>query len=243
MIFQDVAPGMEWRPEPAARYNAVNKLLSTLPDAPASVDLDGRMRENTLLVRNIGNAVIPAFHPAAIHEADAAASDVNSPLFEASQPDGETVLWGVVTEEIAPGGCGIAIMAGPAMIRAFGTPDGTDNPRVGINSAGQFEFSSDGAFPTAGRLPGEADGSCLAVIVLAPRPEPVNSPDAAQLCAITGGTAQTGYTVNIFGNGYGSAATGTGKVYVTELAYNMTLPAGTRIIGHPSATVITGETA
>ena len=73
--------------------------------------------------------------------------------------------------------------------------------------------------------------------------DPVITSEDVVVCEITGGNAQTGYNVNIFGNGPQNAYTGTGKLYATEIAYGSTLPSGTRIIGHKIAMTITGGTA
>lgn len=73
--------------------------------------------------------------------------------------------------------------------------------------------------------------------------EVVSTSEDVVVCEITGGNAQLGYNVNIFGNGPQNAYTATGKLYATEIAYGSTLPTGTRIIGHKVAMTITGGTA
>ena len=44
MFFNDIAPGSQWQPEPAARYNAVNRLLSQGENFfPQNSDSSGRL--------------------------------------------------------------------------------------------------------------------------------------------------------------------------------------------------------
>ncbi|MFA5658664.1 MAG: hypothetical protein WC900_05210 [Oscillospiraceae bacterium] len=60
------------------------------------------------------------------------------------------------------------------------------------------------------------------------------------LCKITGGTTAAGYTVDIYGNGYDSAATDTGTLQVLDLAQSDDLTTGTRVLGHSASLTITG---
>ena len=66
------------------------------------------------------------------------------------------------------------------------------------------------------------------------------SPSEMYLCKITGGSTAAGYAVNIYGNGYDAAATGTGTLQVLDLAQSDDLSTGTRVIGHSCSVTITG---
>ncbi|OGV53546.1 MAG: hypothetical protein A2017_20830 [Lentisphaerae bacterium GWF2_44_16] len=67
-----------------------------------------------------------------------------------------------------------------------------------------------------------------------------SSSSEVYLCKITGGTTAAGYTVDIYGNGYDSAATDTGTLQVLDLAQSDDLPTGTRVLGHSTSLTITG---
>jgi hypothetical protein len=60
------------------------------------------------------------------------------------------------------------------------------------------------------------------------------------LCLVSGGSAETGFTVTLYGNGKDQASTGTGKLYAAELAINSAIPSGSWIIGHRAMLVETG---
>ncbi len=55
----------------------------------------------------------------------------------------------------------------------------------------------------------------------------------AVLCQVTNGVANGGVSVSIYGNGRGEQATGSGFLYLTEIALGAELPQGAWIIGHP----------
>lgn len=67
-----------------------------------------------------------------------------------------------------------------------------------------------------------------------------SSPSEIYLCKITGGSTAAGYAVAIYGNGYDSAATGTGTLQVLDLAQSDNLSRETRVIGHSCSVTITG---
>ena len=62
------------------------------------------------------------------------------------------------------------------------------------------------------------------------------------LCKITGGTTAAGYTVDIYGNGYGSAVTATGTCEAIPLALGSNLPVGYPLVVAAVNTTITGGT-
>ena len=64
--------------------------------------------------------------------------------------------------------------------------------------------------------------------------------DKVFLCKVTGGSTGAGYNVQLFAEGKDNASTGSGILYVAELALNSTIPAGSWIIGHRIAIQTTG---
>ena len=56
---------------------------------------------------------------------------------------------------------------------------------------------------------------------------------------ITGGDS-SGFLVTLYANGYDNGATGTGILYLPEVACNATLPTGARVLAHLSQVRITG---
>lgn len=72
--------------------------------------------------------------------------------------------------------------------------------------------------------------------------EETSTPSSSEvyLCKITGGTTASGYSVDIYGNGYDADATDTGTLQALDLAQSDDLPIGTRVIGHSYSVTITG---
>lgn len=60
------------------------------------------------------------------------------------------------------------------------------------------------------------------------------------LCQVTGGNAETGFTVTLYANGKEKSSTGSGKLFASELAINSSIPTGGWIIGHRAMLVETG---
>lgn len=64
--------------------------------------------------------------------------------------------------------------------------------------------------------------------------------DRVTLCQVTGGSSGAGYTVNLYAEGKNSASTGSGILYVPELALNSTIPSGSWMIAHKASLKVTG---
>lgn len=60
------------------------------------------------------------------------------------------------------------------------------------------------------------------------------------LAKIISGSAATGYSVEFYANGRNATNTGSGTVFLPEVALSSTLPAGTWVLAHLSETSITG---
>ena len=64
--------------------------------------------------------------------------------------------------------------------------------------------------------------------------------DKVVMCQVARGSLGAGYEVNVYSEGKDSEATGSGILYLAELALNSTLPAGSWIIGHRAMLKVTG---
>jgi|GEM_PF-5987340 len=60
------------------------------------------------------------------------------------------------------------------------------------------------------------------------------------LAKITGGNATSGYTAEIYANGRGQSPTGSGSIFLPEVALTGSLPVGTWVLAHLSEVVVTG---
>lgn len=60
------------------------------------------------------------------------------------------------------------------------------------------------------------------------------------LAMIMSGDSTSGYTVHLYANGKESASTGTGTVFLPEVALTGSLPLGTWVLAHLSEVVVTG---
>lgn len=60
------------------------------------------------------------------------------------------------------------------------------------------------------------------------------------LAKITGGSAAAGYSVELYANGRSEASTGSGTVFLPEVALTGTLPSGTWVLAHLSEVAVTG---
>lgn len=64
--------------------------------------------------------------------------------------------------------------------------------------------------------------------------------DGVVVCQVSGGTSLAGYSVRLFANGRTAESTGSGTLYLPELAIGSELPSGSWIIGHRSLIRATG---
>ena len=60
------------------------------------------------------------------------------------------------------------------------------------------------------------------------------------IAKVNSGDSSSGYAVTLYGNGINEAATGSGTMFVTELAMSTTIPANSYVIAHPTTIVETG---
>ena len=59
-------------------------------------------------------------------------------------------------------------------------------------------------------------------------------------CKVTGGNAVIGFAVDVYADGIGETSTGSGTLYILEVAASAVLPVGAWVMGWPNVTLITG---
>lgn len=70
--------------------------------------------------------------------------------------------------------------------------------------------------------------------------EEIETAGGVVLAKILSGTSTSGYTIELYSNGRESLPTGTGTVFLPEVALTGSLPTGTWVIAHLSEVVLTG---
>ncbi len=121
---RDVSPGDPWRPESAARYNAVNELLARLENsAPEPTPAPRTPGTRIIGVNNSEETEIPAGSPVKIGDAPTGIFENEPewlPVLPAAMGDS---VWGVCRETLKPGECGSVIVSGIAFAAVSGAPD------------------------------------------------------------------------------------------------------------------------
>lgn len=227
--YPGVTNGQEWKPEPFQRYNDVNALLSQF--GPTGAGRGGRGMANRTVYTAVNRSGATIGEGMAVEPSGGDLEDGQLVPVQLSV-EGTSALWGVLLTRLAPGEIGPVLLTGVATVTLAATlPAGT--AYVAPGSGGSF------AAATSGRAQVIATKDTSAIIN-------IGGGAAEQdvvLCQVIGGTAQAGYTVTMFADGPDQPATGTGLLYITELAFGSTLPAGSRIIGHKVMIQATGGTA
>ncbi len=209
----------------ARRENALTELLNRNGMMTPGKSFRFGVRTLRIPVYNSGAATLPAgavaFGPNSGFQEDAI------PVIALSDPD---ALYGILTEPLEPNAYGDAIVAGVAAVRlSAALPAGTKFVEPG--DGGSFKAAS------GGRAQVIASQGNTALVLLGGA-----GAGAAEtvLCRVDGGNAESGFNVTLYGNGKDQPKTGTGILFVPELALGSTIPAGSWILGHRSVMQITG---
>jgi len=230
MGFPDVSSGDKIIAS-AARHNALNLILNKFGVPADGISMPKRIIETVEAYNNFG-AVILSGQAVTL-------TDISESVLEADICETADGFYGVSLSECKANEVKSFATFGVVEVLTNGAFDGDTEycePSTGgvfiPASGGQKVFTYNNTTKTAKILL-----NCGA------KPQVIATSEDVVVCEITGGNAQTGYNVNIFGNGPQNASTGTGKLYATEIAYGSTLPNSTRVIGHKVAMTITGGTA
>lgn len=230
MGFPDVSSGDKIIAS-ATRHNALNLLLNKFGAPSDGTATPKRIIETVEAYNNFG-AVIYAGQAVTL-------TDISESILEADICESADGFYGVALTQ-----CGANVVCSFA---TFGV--------VEVLTNGAFDASTEYCEPSTGGMFIPASGgqkvftynntdkTAKILLNCGAKPQVIATSEDVVVCQITGGNAQLGYNVQIFGNGPQNAYTATGILYATEIAYGSTLPAGTRIIGHKVAMTITGGTA
>jgi len=142
--LSDVLPGSPWRPEPAARYNALNALLRREEEEPVSPVTGSGIGELTVPLFNISEEDLPAEKPVEFvaDPREGRQADAFSPLtFGRPVTAEEDILWGIARENIAPGHIGSVQIGGIAAVRGV---QGSPARFVTVRPDGRFHFAETG---------------------------------------------------------------------------------------------------
>lgn len=226
-FFKNVSVGQEWAPEPAERYNAVNALLSQFGATGTG------HAARSIADRAVFTAVNrdeKAFQEGIAVEALSAEMEDGELVPVKTSGTGTAALWGVALSTLEPGDIGPVLLSGVAAVRlSAALPAGTKFVEPG--DGGSFKAAS------GGRAQVIASQGNTALVLLGGA-----GAGAAEtvICRVDGGNAESGFNVTLYGNGKDQPKTGTGILFVPELALGSTIPAGSWILGHRSVMQITG---
>lgn len=231
-FYKNVSEGQDWAPEPAQRYNDVNALLSQF--GPTGAGRGGRGMANRTVYTAVNRSAATIGEGMAVEPSGGDLEDGQLVPIQLSA-EGTSALWGVLLARLAPGEIGPVLLTGVATVTlSAALPAGT--AYVAPGDGGNFVAAS------SGRAQVIATKDTSAIINIGGGGGGESESDVV-LCQVSGGTAQTGYAVTMFADGPDQPSTGTGLLYITEIAFGSTLPAGSRILGHRVMIQTTGGTA
>ena len=174
--------------------------------------------------------------------------DVNEPEFTGKCPAflGRKVTnayeeypYAVLLEPVDAGKIGRALLLGivPAKVSIQDPEHKFAEPIIG-NASGAMQSAADGVARILWKAGNTGTQWCM--LQLGGAGSGGGGDDRVHLCRVTGGSAGAGYAVDVYADGWESGRTGTGVLYVAELALNSAIPAGSWIIGHRIAIQTTG---
>lgn len=153
--FHDVNPGEPWTPEPAARYNAVNRLVNRLDDGGAGIAPRLPAQRGALVVQAVAasGAAIPAYAPVVLSGAVIGQNpgDPADAVFRvAGVASGGALMWGVTQSPVAAaGGIVPVLLGGLTAVTAAGAVTAGDPLTVGaggvVSGAGAARALTTGA--------------------------------------------------------------------------------------------------
>lgn len=151
----------------------------------------------------------------------------------------EEYPYAVLLEPVDAGKIGRALLLGivPAKVNILDPGHQFAEPVSG-DSAGALQSAADGVARILWKAGNTGTQWCM--LQLGGAGSGGGGDDRVHLCRVTGGSAGAGYAVDVYADGWESGRTGTGVLYVAELALNSAIPAGSWIIGHRIAIQTTG---
>ncbi|MBQ9787176.1 MAG: hypothetical protein IJW33_03310 [Lentisphaeria bacterium] len=139
MFFNDIAPGSQWQPEPAARYNAVNRLLSQGENFfPQNTDSSGRVIVDfiNLAEKTIGQFTAVALYSAADGEHIARLEERNNGIcfLNGMSAYDDSYVWGISISEVKHLETGMAIVSGIAPAWFTGSGKSVTPTNIGLEA-------------------------------------------------------------------------------------------------------------
>lgn len=226
--------------------DAANYVSSIQSDSSGNI-LKGGLGGGTILVRNGESSTFPQFSAMALGDilikpaASLQEFKCRTPVFlgrkavEADPPQPYAIL----LEPIASQKIGRALLLGlvPAQVSILDTEHQFAEPIPG-NSAGGMRSAGTGVARIIWK--GGNSGNQWCLLQLGGAGSGGGDDDKVVMCQVARGSLGAGYEVNVYSEGKDSEATGSGILYLAELALNSTLPAGSWIIGHRAMLKVTG---
>ena len=199
-----------------------------------------------VLLKNGESTLFPRFSAMAITDV-LIRPDVNEPEFTGKCPAflGRKVTnayeeypYAVLLEPVDAGKIGRALLLGivPAKVSILDPEHKFAEPMVG-NASGAMQSAENGVARIIWKGGNSGNQWCLLQLGGAGSG---GGDDKVVMCQVARGSLGAGYEVNVYAEGKDSEATGSGILYLAELALNSTLPAGTWIIGHRAMLKVTG---
>ena len=144
----------------------------------------------------------------------------------------------ILLEPIEAGEIGRAMVLGitPAKVTINDSEDEYAVPKAESDS-GALESSSTGVARILWSASGSGSQWCLLQLGGAGGG---SGGEKAYMCKVTGGTAQSGYTVEVYPNGRQEKSTEKATMFLPDIALDADLPSGTWVIGHKSLLAATG---
>lgn len=199
-----------------------------------------------VLLKNGESTLFPRFSAMAITDV-LIRPDANEPEFTGKCPAflGRKVTnayeeypYAVLLEPVDAGKIGRALLLGivPAKVSILDPEHKFAEPMVG-NASGAMQSAENGVARIIWKGGNSGNQWCLLQLGGAGSG---GGDDKVVMCQVARGSLGAGYEVNVYAEGKDSEATGSGILYLAELALNSTLPAGTWIIGHRAMLKVTG---
>lgn len=141
--YPDVKPGDDWKPEPAPRYNAVNRMLGDLGYSGAGRGAPGIENFNIVSAVNRHTAAISAGMAV---EAVSAPADADVPVIPVKPSAGASgAFYGVALDTLEPGDVGRMLLTGVTTVQLSSAPAaGTQYVEPDSANPGKFKAATGG---------------------------------------------------------------------------------------------------
>lgn len=234
--YPDVKPGDDWKPEPAPRYNAVNRMLGDLGYSGAGRGAPGIENFNIVSAVNRHTAAISAGMAV---EAVSAPADAAVPVIPVKPSAGASgTFYGVALDTLEPGDVGRMLLTGVTTVQlSSALTAGTQYVEPDSANPGKFKAATGGRarvlVTDAGTQPDGSTPRPTATVMLGG--EGSAAIPASPICAIvTGGNDLVGYSVQLYPNGYDQPGIGVGTAFLLQGNPQLqTIPIGTKIMVYP----------